>query len=565
MSNSPRLRCAIYTRKSSEEGLEQEFNSLDAQRDACEAFIASQAGLGWRLLADRYDDGGISGGTLARPALQRLLDDIRSGRVDVVVVYKIDRLTRSLTDFAKIVEVFDERSVSFVSITQSFNTTSSMGRLTLNVLLSFAQFEREVTGERIRDKIAASKRKGMWMGGLVPLGYDVRDRKLEVNPGEAATVRQLFALYLELGSIRALQSRTQHLGLVTKHHVGPDGKERGGLGFSCGHLRAILTNPIYVGMIRQGKELHKGLHHPIVDQQTFDLVRERIAASANTSSSAAGVDGLHLLTGLIFDETGDRLGPSHATKNGKRYRYYVSRRLVTGSSKGAARAWRLPATEIEKVVQGELVRFLKAETQLLDAIPSPSALSADLTVVLSAARATADDFQAASVDRRKELVTTLIQKVVLNADYVTVEISIVGLLKTLGLKLNETDTATECHAIATPIELRRRGIETRLVVNSKGAAEAPGADPGLLGLLGQAHRLLGALTDGSGLTMADLAERQRMDVSDLSRVLRFAFLAPDICQAIIEGRQPIELTRKRLFRMSELPNLWADQRSLLGF
>ncbi|TGS09819.1 recombinase family protein [Mesorhizobium sp. M2E.F.Ca.ET.209.01.1.1] len=564
MSNSPRLRCAIYTRKSSEEGLEQEFNSLDAQRDACEAFIASQAGLGWKLLADRYDDGGISGGTLARPALQRLLDDIRSGRVDVVVVYKIDRLTRSLTDFAKIVEVFDRRSVSFVSITQSFNTTSSMGRLTLNVLLSFAQFEREVTGERIRDKIAASKRKGMWMGGVVPLGYDVRDRKLVVNPGEAVTVRQLFALYLELGSIRSLQSRTQQLGLVTKRHVGADGVRRGGLGFSCGHLRAILTNPIYVGMIRQGKELHKGLHDPILDQQTFDLVRDRIAANANTSSSAAGADGLHLLTGLIFDETGDRLSPSHATKKGKRYRYYVSRRLVTSSAKGESKAWRLSAAEIEKVVQGELLQFLKSDTQLLDAIPSSSAASADLTVVLSAARATADELQAPSVDRRKELVTALIQKIVLNADCITIEL-IVGLLKTLGLKASEPDAASTRHAITIPIELRRRGIETRLVVNNKGGAEASAADPGLLDLLRQAHRLLGTLTDGSGLTIADLAERERMDVSDLSRVLRSAFLAPDICQAIIEGRQPTELTRKRLFRLSELPNLWTNQRTLLGF
>ncbi len=207
MNAIPRLRCAVYTRKSSEEGLEQDFNSLHAQRDACEAFILSQVGLGWKLVPDRYDDAGISGGTLARPALQRLLDDVKSGRVDVVVVYKIDRLTRSLADFAKIVEVFDERSVSFVSVTQSFNTTSSMGRLTLNVLLSFAQFEREVTGERIRDKIAASKKKGIWMGGVVPLGYDVLARKLIINKAEASTIRQLFALYLELGSIRLLQVR----------------------------------------------------------------------------------------------------------------------------------------------------------------------------------------------------------------------------------------------------------------------------------------------------------------------------------------------------------------------
>ena len=330
MSASPRLRCAVYTRKSSEEGLEQDFNSLHAQREACEAFILSQVGLGWKLIHDRYDDGGISGGTLARPALQRLLDDVKSGRIDVVVVYKIDRLTRSLADFAKIVEVFDQRSVSFVSVTQSFNTTSSMGRLTLNVLLSFAQFEREVTGERIRDKIAASKKKGMWMGGIVPLGYDAEARKLIPNDFEASTVRQLFKLYLELGSIRMLQVRAQQIGLRTKLHTSKAGLTSGGLGFSCGHLRTILTNPIYVGMIRHGKHTYPGLHEAILDQQTFDQVQALLASKANTSSSAAGKDDLHLLTGMIFDETGDRLSPTHATKNGRRYRYYVSRRLAKG-------------------------------------------------------------------------------------------------------------------------------------------------------------------------------------------------------------------------------------------
>src|SRR6202048_2802434 len=244
---TPKLRCAIYTRKSSEEGLEQHFNSLHAQREACEAFIKSQAGEGWRLVKSAYDDGGLSGGTMERPALQRLLSDINQGLIDVVVVYKVDRLTRSLTDFAKMVEVFDARGVSFVAVTQQFNTTTSMGRLTLNVLLSFAQFEREVTGERIRDKIAASKRKGIWMGGLVPLGYEVRDRQLVINEAEATTVRHLFTRYTELASVRRLKEELDRNGVRSKIRVSKDGVESGGQAFSRGALYTLLRNPIYVG------------------------------------------------------------------------------------------------------------------------------------------------------------------------------------------------------------------------------------------------------------------------------------------------------------------------------
>src|ERR1700675_3009871 len=239
-------RCAIYTRKSSEEGLEQEFNSLHAQREACEAFIKSQAGEGWRLIKTDYDDGGLSGATMERPALQRLMADLNQGLINVVVVYKVDRLTRSLADFVKMVEAFDARGVSFVSITQQFNTTTSMGRLTLNVLLSFAQFEREVTGERIRDKIAASKRKGMWMGGLVPLGYDVRDRRLVVNQAEAATVREIFRSYLGLGSVRLLKEELDRRGLRSKVRIAKNETESGGHSFYRGALYTVLRNPIYI-------------------------------------------------------------------------------------------------------------------------------------------------------------------------------------------------------------------------------------------------------------------------------------------------------------------------------
>src|SRR5438874_1737500 len=273
-----RKRCAIYTRKSSEEGLEQEFNSLAAQREACEAYIRSQQHEGWLLARNRYDDGGFSGGNLGRPAAQRLLTDIRAGRIDIVVVYKVDRLTRSLADFARLVELFDAQGVSFVSVTQQFNTTSSMGRLTLNVLLSFAQFEREVTGERIRDKIAASKKKGMWMGGNVPLGYDANERTLVINPAEAETVRRIFALYRKLGCVRRVKEEADRLGLRTKCSTTTNGTERGGKPFSRGHLYTLLSNPIYTGQIAHKGELHPGQHPALIDDEAWTAVRNQLAA-----------------------------------------------------------------------------------------------------------------------------------------------------------------------------------------------------------------------------------------------------------------------------------------------
>src|SRR5689334_7931894 len=280
-ADAGRKRCAIYTRKSSEEGLEQEFNSLAAQREACEAYIRSQQHEGWVLAKTRYDDGGFSGGNLERPALQHLLADIRAGRIDIVVVYKVDRLTRSLADFARLVELFDAEAVSFVSVTQQFNTTSSMGRLTLNVLLSFAQFEREVTGERIRDKIAASK-KGMWMGGNVPLGYDADERTLVINPAEAETVRRIFALYRELGCVRRVKEEADRLGLRTKCSITANGTERGDKPFSRGHLYTLLANPIYTGRIAHKGELFPGQQPALIDDESWSAVRDQLAA--NTSN-----------------------------------------------------------------------------------------------------------------------------------------------------------------------------------------------------------------------------------------------------------------------------------------
>src|SRR6266480_3263229 len=280
-SDPSRKRCAIYTRKSSEEGLEQEFNSLQAQSEACKAYISSQRHEGWVLARTRYDDGGFSGGNIERPALQRLLADIREGRIDIIVVYKVDRLTRSLADFARLVEIFDAQGVSFVSVTQQFNTTSSMGRLTLNVLLSFAQFEREVTGERIRDKIAASKKKGMWTGGNVPLGYDASERTLIVNPVEAETVRCIFALYRRLGCVRRVKEEADRLGLRTKCGTTANGTERGGKPFSRGHLYTLLSNPIYTGRIAHKGQLYPGQHPALIEDETWSAVRNQLAGNAH--------------------------------------------------------------------------------------------------------------------------------------------------------------------------------------------------------------------------------------------------------------------------------------------
>jgi len=352
------VRCAIYTRKSSEEGLEQEFNSLQAQREACEAFIASQRHEGWVCLATRYDDGGFSGATIDRPALQRLLADIAAGRVETVVVYKIDRLTRSLADFAKIVEVLDTRGASFVSVTQQFNTTTSMGRLTLNVLLSFAQFEREVIGERIRDKIAASKRKGMWMGGVPPLGYRVGDRKLVVIHSEAEIVRLIFRRYAELGSVRLLKEELDARGIKSKSWRCAADRLIGGKPFSRGALYLILHNRTYLGEIVHKGKSHPGEHPPIIDQPLWDAVRAQLAS--NTAERNAGLRTRQpsLLTGLMFDCSGNPMTPIHAVKNGTRYRYYVSRPLITKDQIDASAGIRIPATEIEQLVTNRVRQWL---------------------------------------------------------------------------------------------------------------------------------------------------------------------------------------------------------------
>jgi DNA invertase Pin-like site-specific DNA recombinase len=368
-----KIRCAIYARKSSEEGLEQEFNSLDAQREACEAFIKSQRHEGWSVLAQLYDDGGYSGGTMERPALKRLLADIAARRIDAVVVYKVDRLTRSLSDFAKIVEAFDAQSVSFVSVTQAFNTTTSMGRLTLNVLLSFAQFEREVTGERIRDKIAASKKKGLWMGGQPSLGYDVKERKLAVNDDEAVTVRRIFRRYLELGSVRAVKATLDQEGVVSKLRAAADGSPYGGKSFSRGALYLMLQNRIYRGEIVHKGAAYPGEHAAIIEEALWSSVQRRLAANSVDRRDKRDAGTPNLLTGILVDASGQPMTPTHAIKKGVRYRYYVSRRLVTGTrgeeENDQASGQRIPAANLEHLVVQRLRSFFADPVAVLESLP----------------------------------------------------------------------------------------------------------------------------------------------------------------------------------------------------
>ncbi len=364
-----KLRCAVYTRKSTEEGLDREFNSLDAQRDACEAYVASQRAEGWLLVPDRYDDGGVSGGTLERPALQRLLRDIEQGLVDVVVVYKIDRLSRSLMHFARLVEVFDAHGVTFVSVTQSFNTTTSMGRLTLSILFSFAQFEREVIGERVRDKIAASKARGMWMGGSVPLGYAVRDRKLAVDEAEAARVRRVFEGFAATGSATRLVPMLRADGVLTKT----------GRPFDKGSVYKLLNNRTYLGEVAHKGQAYPGEHQAIVPQELWDaahaVLREspRVRANRNRSQAPA------LLRGLIFGPDGRAMSPTHTRRRGKLYRYYVSQAVLKGSAGDDWPVRRLPAAEVEAAVVDQVRALLRQPEVVVGTWLAAKAEAPDLT------------------------------------------------------------------------------------------------------------------------------------------------------------------------------------------
>jgi site-specific DNA recombinase len=557
-----RRRCAVYTRKSTEEGLNQDYNSLEAQRDACVAYITSQAGEGWTIVKTPYDDGGLSGATMERPALQRLLADIEARRIDVVVVYKVDRLTRSLADFAKIVEILDARDVSFVSVTQQFNTTSSMGRLTLNVLLSFAQFEREVTAERIRDKIAASKKKGMWMGGVVPLGYDVVDRKLVVNQDEADTVRTLFDLYIRLGTMQAVKEEADRLGLRTKARKPNNGSRDGGAPFRVGHLHKLLTNCLYIGEIRHRGERYPGEHEPIVDRAIWEAAQAQLGENAVKRISEKNSDSFSLLTGLLRDENGITLKPSHASKSGRRYRYYISRPPEDGSSSTTS-GWRLPAPAIETLVVEAICAFLDDSVRLPERLWLTDLPAEELRPMLAKAARMKRRLETGNRTEMRVLLCETVECIDLRQEVVRIGLSATGMCANLDVPDRSSVAEQRIVWLDVPMQLRRRGAELKLVLAGD-HARAGSPDPNLIAAIAQGHRWFEELRSGDITSIADLVRRHGVHQADVSRILPLAFLAPDIVEAILDGRQPVELTAARLKRI-RLPNAWADQRRVLGF
>lgn len=534
------IRCAVYTRKSSEEGLEQEFNSLEAQREACTAYIASQRGEGWHLLKSRYDDGGFSGGNMQRPALRRLLGDIEAGRVDVVVVYKVDRLTRSLSDFVRIIEKFDQYNVSFVSVTQQFNTTSSMGRLTLNVLLSFAQFEREVTSERIRDKIAASKRKGMWMGGIVPLGYDLKNHKLIVNAKEAKTVHYMYHRYLELGCVRLLKEDLDRQGIVSK--VRRDGR---GSPFSRGVLYKMLSNPIYIGQIRHKGSCHPGQHEAIIDRQLWDEVQQHRQINSHEHKSRCRFNSP--LAGKLFDISGERLISVHVNKKGRRYRYYISESLKADPRDASQTAWRLPGQEIEKLITSTVLEIIHDDVALTNALRESAIPAHGIASALVAAKKVKPE--------PADIIGRFVERVELSNDGMRLTLSLASLVS--------VTMASKALSITRdfPLKMKRRGIEMRLIIGGKQPTEV---DNTLVKTIVRAHKWFNDLADGSVNTLGEIAQREGIDKGYVSRVIQLAFLSPRIIESIIGGRQPADLRAEKITRKIDLPYEWDQQHKLLG-
>ena len=528
-------RCAIYTRKSTDYNLDLAFNSLDAQREACDAYITSQAGEGWRLVGDGYDDGAFSGGSLERPALKRLLDDVRAHRIDIVLVYKVDRLTRSLADFAKLIELFDGHGVSFVSVTQSFTTHSSMGRLTLNVLLSFAQFERELIGERVRDKIAASKRKGIWVGGPIPLGYAAVDKKIVVVPAEAATVRTIFKRYEVLGSIRALADELDRHGLRSKLRRRSNGRTVGGGRFGVGALAHLLKNRFYIGEIVYRGEVHRSQHEPIIDSALFEEVQGKLAAQAvarrgRLQGSAA------ILTGRLFDSRGHRMSPSHTNKGGARYRYYVSQVVLQGKPQPAGLVSRVPAAELEAVVVAALRDHLSASGsgQLPD-----------------------DDC---------DLLERHLERVTLTLHHLELRLRRSFEPAQADNPANK-DPAAPHSADATTITVHwtiplSRAVKGIIHVPAHNTPMTPSRRESLLRAIAKARRWVDELATGRAGSLAALARREGKLERHVRLLLPLAFVSPRIVSGLLEGTTPAGLTITALARA--LPWCWDEQERRLG-
>jgi DNA invertase Pin-like site-specific DNA recombinase len=509
MASEPKpLHCAVYTRKSTEHGLELEFNSLDAQRDACEAYIKSQSSLGWRALPQHYDDPAFSGGNLDRPALKKLLTDIEAGTVDIVVVYKIDRLTRSLADFARLVEAFDARSISFVAVTQQFNTTTSMGRLTLNVLLSFAQFERELSSERVRDKVAASRRKGKWTGGTVPLGYDAVNKKLVVNKVEAETVRTIFRLYLELKSFSRLVAELYRRSIVTKRRDTKVAKYNGGIPFTYGPLAYFLKNRIYIGEVHHSGKWFEGEHEAIVDRLAFERIQDLLKSNTNgrrTNSSKSGA----LLQGRLYDDRDNLMTPSFSSKNGVRYRFYVSTAL-RGRKDKAGSIRRISAPEIEAIVEVGVREQLKTPNG------GPT----------------------------RESIFARIGRVVVKANAIAV-----------------TARIDDDNPVSRTFELP---WATREKSGLAGIEPTPNGKPDqkLLQSVVRAHAWLNELSRGTHTSIESLATVVKLHPKVIRQALRLAFLAPEITESILQGEQPAHLSLATIpFALSLA---WAKQHQTLN-
>jgi len=560
MSERRIYRCAIYTRKSTTDGLEQDFNSLDAQREACEAYVVSQRSQGWKLLPEAYDDGGISGGHMDRPGLKGLLKAIKAKQIDVVVVYKVDRLTRSLADFARLVDVFDEHGVSFVSVTQQFNTTSSMGRLTLNVLLSFAQFEREVTAERIRDKIAASKKKGKWMGGVTPLGYDNVDKKLIINEEESKTVVKLFDLYLKLGSVADVKISADKLGLVTKKRLHNNTRMRGGIPFSRGHLYQLLSNPVYAGNVKHGKQVYLGEHAAIIEPDIWQSVQSQLKTNAGKRKSDKNRKSTHILTGLVYDETGDLLSPVHTNKAGQIYRYYVSHRLVINKGKDAS-GWRLPTQRFEQEIVSTLAAFFAKPKLLLKTLQIKGQSPDEVEKLIQRANDLSSKLNTGNSNNRRKVITKLIRRIDLAREHITFQFNSIKLMKKLGMTTKNLDANAQIKLVH-PVQIRRRGVESSLIIGEEN--QSNNLDAKLIKTIARSHYWFEQLKSGKLTSVTEIANASNMAPGDVSRLLPLAFLSPKIVKMILNGQQPPSLTTDQLVRFApKLPLSWDRQQDQL--
>lgn len=554
------VRCAIYTRKSTEDGLEQEYNSLDAQYDACTAYALSQRHEGWTVTTDRYDDGGFSGGTLERPGLKRLLADIEAGKVDIILLYKIDRLTRSLSDFAKIVEILDRKGASFVSITQSFNTTTSMGRLTLNMLLSFAQFEREVTGERIRDKIYASKRKGIWMGGPVPLGYDVIDRKLLVNEVEAEQVRYIMQLYLKASSVPELVDILAKSGSYTKIQQRKDGGTRGGCHFKRGNLYHLLSNRVYRGMTVHKGEAFQGEHEAIVAEELWDQVQVKLAKQGQGGSSRKVSARTGVLAGLIYNAEGTPMVLTHTQKGNRRFHYYANRYEALGDTTAS----RVNARDIEDIVVGQLSQTLALGIQVQSVLLDGTYTADQLHNLISRCRQLGTELTAAKYIRKQAIVRNVVDRVELNEDRVVIKIDNRSLLNAIAADGSIQPSSSNLMIEREAIRLRR-GKALRLIIPATSAGQGMSLrDDKLVALIAESREIMNQITTNPDKSVPTLAAEQGRCRVRMMKVAKLVCLDPYIVTAIVEGRQPLNLSPGKLLA-ADLPLAWADQRRVLGF